>query len=181
MTDRSSLTPEFEVSFTIRSANELARMSRRWYFWPLYVLRNLYSFALLALLVFGGLFIAVKSFLAPTPDPSRAAVGLVMAAGPSLFYWWVYRRNSRKATERLASINPVKLSFTPEGFHTTEKSGATSFAPWSSFKGYRDGKTIFLLLADNQRGFRAIPKEGLTAIQVEQIRSAVKSCLRELV
>jgi len=121
MNNLSSLPSEFEVSFTIQAINEAARMSRRWYFWPLYVLRNPYGFGVIALLVFGGLYMADKSLLSSAPDISRASAGLLMAAGPTLLYWWLFRRNARKAADALTAINPLKLQFNAEGLQTTEK------------------------------------------------------------
>lgn len=83
----SSKFLEVEVSFTIQSANELARTGRRWYFWPVYLAQNLYGIALVAALFFGGLSIAFKSLAGFKSDLSNAALGLLMAAAPALLFW----------------------------------------------------------------------------------------------
>jgi hypothetical protein len=155
-------------------------MCRRWYSWPLFVLQNLYGIALIAALTFAGLSAAISSLFGPSRDLPRAALGLLMGTAPALVWWWYYRRQSRKATGALAALNPIKLRFTAEGFHTTERSGATSFVPWSIFAGYRKGKTIFLLRDATSRQYRVIPTEGLSSDRVGQIRSAIHSCLPEL-
>ena len=49
--------------------------------------------------------------------------------------------------EMLATINPLKLTFDADGLLTHEKNGAHNFVPWSTFAGYREGRTVFLLRA----------------------------------
>jgi hypothetical protein len=102
-----------------------------------------------------------------------------MASATALVYWWSYRRTSRKASEALAEINPLKFSLDGDGLHLTQKTGVTVFQPWSGFQGFREGKTIFLL----QRGAagpEAVLKGGLDPDQVEALRAALRSHLTEI-
>jgi len=176
----SSDSSEFEVSFTTRSINEAERMCTSWYSWPLFMVENLYGIILIGMLIIGGLYALFTNLWGPSRDLSRAALGLLMAAGPTLAWWWNYRRESRKAVKALDALNPIKLRFTAEGLHTTERNGATNFAPWSIYAGYREGKTIFLLQDATLSQYRVIPAGGLSAYRVGQIRSAIQSCLRKL-
>lgn len=103
-----------------------------------------------------------------------------MMAVPMLGFYWLRRRDRRKATEMLAAINPLKLTFTADGIHTQEKSGATNFVPWSNFDGFREGQTVILLRETGKSQYRVIPKDTVSMMTVERIRSAVRSHLPEI-
>ncbi len=120
---------EVEVSFTIEATDELAKAGRRWHYWPGFIAQNLYGGAIVAVLFFGGLSSVVKNFSGPAPNLSRAGLGLLMAIAPVLLFWWIRRRIVRKTAAALASVNPLKLSFTSEGLLTPDRSGATGFTP----------------------------------------------------
>jgi hypothetical protein len=94
--------------------------------------------------MFAGCVVLARSLFTSTPDPLRAAIGLAMLAGPILLFWWLRHRELQRAAEGLAAINPVKLRFTAQGIETIEKSGASSFVPWSGFSGFREGRTVIL-------------------------------------
>ena len=103
-----------------------------------------------------------------------------MLGVPVVGFLWFRHRDIRKATEMLAAVNPIRLSFDVDGIHTVEKSGASNFVPWGSFTGFREGQTVILLREAGSTQYRVIPKDTVSSIEVEQIRSAVRSHLREL-
>ncbi len=103
-----------------------------------------------------------------------------MVAVPLLGFWWFYRRDMRKAKMMLAAINPLKLKFTETGLQTLEKNGASNFAPWSSFSGFREGRTVLLLREIDTSQYRVIPKDTISTTDLEWIRSAIRSHLPEL-
>jgi hypothetical protein len=171
---------KFQVWFTIEASNEAARMSRGWTYWPAFVLRNLYGIGLVTVLMVGGGWTFVKSLFAPTPDLPHAAVGLLLMAVPTGGFWLFRSRDIRKATEMLAKMNPLILTFDASGLHTLEKSGATNFVPWASYDGFREGKRVMLLRERETQQYRVVAKKTVPAEAVDQLRSAIRSRLPEI-
>jgi hypothetical protein len=114
-------------------------MARGWTYWPGFVFKNLYGIGLIAVLLVGGCRTLVKSLFAPAPDLPHAAVGLLLMMIPIGGFLWFRSRDIRTATEMLAKINPLILTFDANGLHTLEKSGAHNFMPWSRYDGFREG------------------------------------------
>lgn len=171
---------DVEVWFTIQATNEAARMSRRWYYWPAFLFKNLYGLALMAAILFGGCSLLIKSLFASRPDLPRAALGLLLVAAPVMVFWWYRRRDLRTAGEMLAAINPLKLTFDAEGLHTCEKNGARNFVPWSSYDGFREGRYVILLRENQTKQYRVVPKNTVPECDAEQVRSAIRSRLPEI-
>jgi hypothetical protein len=171
---------KFEVWFTIEATDEAARMSRGWTYWPAFVFKNLYGIGLMALLLVGGCWGLVKSLFAPTPDLPHAAGGLLLMVIPIGVFWWSRSRDIRTATEMLARINPLILTFDANGLHTLEKSGAHNFIPWPGYDGFREGKKVMLLRETETQQYRVVGKETVPAEAVEQLRSAIRSRLPEI-
>jgi hypothetical protein len=119
----------------------------------------------------------VKGLLSSTLNLPRAILGACMVAIPIAVFWWYYRRETRRTAESLAVINPTLLSFTADGLHTKEKSGATTFLPWSSFDGFREGRTVILLEEAPSHSRRMIPIDSLSPDEVQRIRDLVRSHL----
>ena len=172
---------QIEVWFTTQATDEAAGMTSRWYAWPLLLLGNLQGVALVAALLIGGCVIFVKGVFTARPDLSRAALGIVMVVVPVVGFRWSLRHERRKADEELAAINPQKLTFDADGLHTLEKTGASSFVPWSSFTGFREGKAVILLRdAGSAKNYRMIPKKTVPESGVEQMRSSIREHLPEI-
>jgi YcxB-like protein len=171
---------QFEVRFTIEATDEAARMSRRWSYWPVFLVRNLYGLVIVAAIVFGGCSLLLKSLLSSKTDLPRAALGTALVAGPIAVFWWFRRRELRKATEMLAAINPLKLVFDAEGLHTLEKNGARNFVPWSSYDGFREGSKVILLREDKTGQYRIVPKNTVPETDSERMQSVIRSRLPEI-
>jgi hypothetical protein len=171
---------EFEVWFTIQATDEAARMSRRWHYWPIFFARNLYGLGIIAAVLYGGCSLLVKNLLASKPDLTRASLGLLLVVAPITAFCWFRRHEIGKATEELAAINPLRLTFDAAGIHTLEKNGARNFVPWSSYDGFREGRDVIILRADKTRQFRVIPKKTAPENDVERLRSAIHSRLPEI-
>jgi hypothetical protein len=171
---------DVEVRFTIAATDEAARMVRRWYFWPLFVFQNLHGLAVvIAVLAIGaGLF--AKGVAGPLDELWQAAVGAIVVAFVIVGFVWLHRRGKREAEEALDAVNPVKLTFTGDGLKLTDKTGASSFTPWSGFDGFREGKSIILLREANATSWRPIPKQTVAPSDGEQIRSSIRSRLPEI-
>ena len=171
---------KFEVWFTIEATDEAARMVRGWTYWPAFVFKNLYGIGLIALLLVGGCWTLVKSLFAPAPDLPHAAVGLLLMVIPIGGFLWFRSRDIHTATEMLAKINPLILTFDANGLHTLEKSGAHNFMPWSGYDGFREGKRVVLLRETETQQYRVVGKKTVPAEAVEQLRSAIRSRLPEI-
>ena len=171
---------EVEAWFTIEATDEAARMSKGLSYWPLFVVRNIQSFALVAVMLFGGSRLLMKGLFGSALDLSRAAMGLLLLALPVVGFWWSRRRDIRKATELLSAINPLRLMFDSEGIHTFEKDGAHNFVPWASFDGFREGSAVILLRDGKTQQYRVIPKKTVPQSDVEHVRSVVRSFLAEV-
>lgn len=168
-----------EVWYSIRAANEAGRMSRRWYYWPVFALQHFFGIATVgALMYFGGVGL-VRQFSSPKPDFPRVGLGLLLLAGPGLAFWWLYRRDVSKANREFAAINPQRVEFTQEGLRVFEKGGGEIFAPWSNFNGFREGKHV-ILLRRVEGALQMIPKRTVPVEAVGQIQSAVRSRLPEI-
>jgi len=171
---------DFEVSYTPKSLSEADRMARRWYFWPAFVLQNLSGIGMVIFLLIGGVTLVIESLFNSTLDVPRAALGACIVTIPGGAFWWYCRREARKTSESLAAVNPLLLSFTSDGISTKEKNGATSFVPWSSFRGFREGRTVILLDETTSRNRRMIPTDSLSSSDVQSIRNLVRSHLPNL-
>jgi hypothetical protein len=171
---------DFEVLFTIDATNEAAQMSRSWTYWPRFVFQNLQGIVVVVALLIGGCVLLAENFFTRKPDLPKSGIGLLLVAAPIVVFWWLRRRDIRKATQMLAEINPLKLNFDSDGLHTFEKNGASNFVPWSSYDGFREGKRVILLRESGTRQYRVIPKNTVPESDVERIRSAVRSRLPEI-
>jgi hypothetical protein len=171
---------KFEVWFTIEATDEAARMSRRWTYWPVFVVKNFYGIVLIALLLVGGGYRLVTSLFAPTPDLPHAAVGLLLTAIPIALFWWMRSRDIRTATEMLARINPLILTFDADGLHTLEKSGAQNFMPWAGYNAFREGKKVILLRETETQQYRVVSKQTVPPEAVEQLLSEIRSRLPQI-
>jgi hypothetical protein len=169
----------FEVWFTIEAPDEAARMSRGWTYWPAFFFRNLNGIVLVAALLIAGFWTFVKSLLPPQPDLRHAAVGLLLMLIPVGGFWWFRSRDIRTATEVLAKMNPLILTFDASGLHTLEKSRARNFVPWASYDGFREGKRVFPLRETETQQYRVVAKKTVPSEAVEQLRSAARSRLPE--
>jgi len=171
---------DVEVSFTSRSAREAERMLRKWYAWPLFLIRSIYGLAVIAALLFAGGSLFIRSLFSARIQVSGAILGLLMVLGPCAGYWWLRTREVRKVTAMLAAINPLRLTFDTNGVHTLEKNRASNFSPWSTFSGFREGRTIFLLREAQSGQHRVISKDGLSRTLSEDIKSVLASHLPEI-
>ena len=171
---------KFEVWFSIEATDEAARMVRGWTYWPIFVFKNFYGLGLIALLLVGGLWTMAKSLSASTPDFPHAGVGLLLIAIPVGVLWWLRFLDIRTATEMLAKINPLFLTFEANGLHTLERSGAQNFSPWISYDGFREGDRVILMRETEGKQYRVIAKHTVPCEAVEQLRSAIRSRLPEI-
>jgi hypothetical protein len=113
-------------------------------------------------------------------DFGGAALGALLALGPFGLYWWLRRRDIRRANTRLEAINPLKLTFDMTGLNTTEKNGSRNFTPWSQFDGFREGKTVLLLRESGSKKYRLIPRETDPPGDADKLVSTIRARLPEI-
>lgn len=105
------------------------------------------------------------------------AVGGMIAAGAFLIAVWVW--STRLRTRRMAQrINGAckRMTVDVNGIGAADAMGMTTFAPWSQFRGWREGKLVFT--ADDAKGFRTIPKSAMSEMQVAEVRGILQSQIR---
>jgi hypothetical protein len=155
-------------------------MLRRWYYWPVFVLKNLYGIVLIIAVMIAGGSLVARSLFGAKIAVLRALAGGALMVGPAAYFGWTYRRELRKEHDDLADLNPLKVRFAADGLHTSEKSGARNFVPWSTFDGFLEGRTVFMLRNHESGHYRAIPKTTVPPTDLEQVRSAIRSRLPEI-
>jgi hypothetical protein len=171
---------DFVVLFTIEATNEAAQMSRGWTYWPRFVFQNFHGIVIVVALPIAGCFVLGENLITRRPDLPKSAMGLALVAAPIMAFWWFRRRDIRTATQMLAEINPLKLSFTSDGLHTFEKNGASNFMPWSGYDGFREERQVILLREATRREYRVIPRSTVPPGDVERMTSAIRSRLPEI-
>ena len=174
------MATDVEIWFTRETLKEAERMLRRWYDWPLLVAKNLYGIALVIAITAVGWRVAVQNLFSPQLAPLMGLTGIVLGLGPAAIFVWLYRREARKQAEELAALNPLRVAFAVDGLHTSEKSGANNFVPWSTFDGFREGRSVILLHYGKSKDYRAIPKNTSPPTAAEQVRSVIRSRLPEI-
>ena len=169
---------QIEVWFTTQAKKEAARMTRRSYSW-LWIVFDLRLAFGIALVLLWGCDLLLDSLF--THGLLRGALGIVTAAVLAAGSQWLLHRKARKAAEELAAINPQNLTFEADGLHTLEKTGASSFVPWSTYRGFREGESVILLFdAGSAKNCRIIPKKTVPESGVEELRSAIREHLPEI-
>ena len=105
------------------------------------------------------------------------AVGGMVAAGVFLVAVWAWSAGLR--TRRMAKrINAAceRMTVDANGIGTADALGMTTFASWSQFHGWREGKLVFTV--GDAKAFRTIPKSALGEMQVGEVRGILQSQIR---
>jgi hypothetical protein len=160
---------DIETAFTPQSLDEVARLNRRWHYWPLFILRSAHGiigYVALFVIAIGGM---VTAFRGSSFNATAFGAGILGACVLIAFPIWLYIRERRKVEARLKRQGPLFFSFTNEGVSLRERNGATISVPWSTYSGFQEGKLIFVLWQVGRSGFRAIPKNAATEADVRSI------------
>jgi hypothetical protein len=158
---------QFEATLDRKMMAEAGKIVRRWYEWPLFVLRNLYGIGLLGLLIYAVLL----NLFSSDPHPDKAGYAAIVLAAFVGVGWWRVRRDSLKEKGSLDKINPVRFNIETDGVRITMRSGSAIFSPWNEFASFREGKSLFLILGTQPKSYQIIPKNGLSAHDVDRLRS----------
>jgi hypothetical protein len=92
--------------------------------------------------------------------------------------WAVYSTKKGMAREftRLNITLPDWVTLSNDGIKFDSSNGATSFYPWSNFKGWREGRRV-LLMDQSQGGFVIRPISDLADVERQALRDTLRSHL----
>jgi hypothetical protein len=122
----------------LRDATRLARPKS---FWFRFALANWYATAVCV----GIIAVAIHALI-EHQQPSWKGLGIFFLLGCVRFAisWNRWNERLKKAGEK-ANAGLSTRSLDTDGIRTTLVSGASSFAPWSSFTKWTEGKRLFVL------------------------------------
>lgn len=78
-------------------------------------------------------------------------------------------QTTRKGYERRIDRIPRVLSVDTDGVRFEDRAKVFQFRPWSAYQSWREGSNVFVLRGP-QRISNIVPKRGLTAQQVDELR-----------
>jgi hypothetical protein len=139
------------------------KVSRMWWF-----VRNL------RLIMIVGVLLAVMAANLRTGSRNWGAVVGLACAGAFLAAAVAW--SSSFGTKRMAKrINAAceRMSIDGNGIGTANALGMTTFAPWSQFHGWREGRLVFTV--GDAKAFRTIPKSALSEMQVSEVRGILQA------
>lgn len=163
---------QFTGKLTQLDVREVQKIARSKWYWPKFLLSNWYGIALLAAITWGtiaGLLGQIK--------PNWPAFGIIWAVIAVIFGWSFYRtkRGQTKGLTELNATLPDRISLTNEGVKSDGPNGATSFLPWTSFEGWREGQRVLLIDQTGTKRFVILPITGLPDLDRQQLRGFLRS------
>lgn len=143
---------------------EAIDLSRPRFFWLKFFAANWYA-SLICIVIIGVDVYAIIN--QQTRKLQNSAIPLAVVAGLLVFSWnrWRWRASKAltSANERIES-----LSLDSDGVRIRLTSGTATFVPWSSYRNWREGRSIFLLTG----------ADGATIIPADEgNREAIRSLL----
>ncbi len=104
-------------------------------------------------------------------------LGVMWLAVVGLMLWIFYRvkQSHARTLSRLDAALPDKVILTNDGVKSDGPDGATSFLPWNSFKGFREGQRV--ILVDRGKGITpvALLIGGLSENERRSLRDFLRS------
>lgn len=178
----SAVTNELQIecSFTSRSLDEIARFGRSWYYWLAFYLKGS-----LGLIFLGALVVAFAwGFIQNLVGHSPKQIGYATLYGlPLSALIWYFRHNHLCVTNEraalLARLNPLRVAFSSAGITYTDSEGRSTFAPWSAYSEFREGRYIFALRTRDSGVYYCIPKGSLPEQTSERVRCVLLANLPE--
>jgi hypothetical protein len=164
----------FQGKLTPAEYAEASRMLRTWFWWPKFLMRNLYGLLLL------GVFALVTIHAALTHAHTNWKVfGTLWFVVAALFVWAMV--NSRHAVKKdLASYNagaPGSFEIDKEGLRTERANGFTSLQPWKAFRSWQDGSSVILLFSGKGNFLQIVPLSDTRPLEAESLRDTLNSYL----
>jgi len=77
----------------------------------------------------------------------------------------------KKAVNKLNEVCS-RMTLDAKGVSTASDSGATSFAPWTHYKRWREGKLVFTI--GDVKSFKTLPKSRMSHAQISEVRAILQ-------
>ena len=162
---------EFAYKITNAEMREAVRLNRTKVARLWWLLRYLRLIMVVGVL----LVVFVANLRSRTPNWG-AVVGLAFAAAfVAVVAVWSWAFRDRRRVQRMNAAGE-RTTIDANGIGTTNAQGATSFAPWSRFHGWREGRLVFTV--GDAKAFRTIPKSALSETQVAEVRGILEAQIR---
>jgi len=83
-----------------------------------------------------------------------------------------------KVKKTVTKLNETcnRITLDSKGLSTASDSGATSFAPWSHYKRWKEGRLVFTI--GDAKAFKTLPKSRLSDPEVSEVRALLRSQIR---
>jgi|SRR5579884_1185019 len=126
--------------------DDVRRITRSKFYWLKVLAVNWYGIVLL-----GAIVGATVAALMGKTHPNWTGLGVLWLVIAAIVVWISYRtkKSSIKGLAALNATRPDWISLEDSGVKTNGPNGATTFQPWSSFKGWRESKRTLLLDMQN--------------------------------
>jgi len=163
---------EFTGKLSELDLSDVRKTARSKTYWPKFALANWYGILLLVAVTWG----TISGLLGQT-KPNWSAIAIIWAIIATIFVWSIYRtkRAQTRAFTQLNMTLPDQVNLTNEGVKLDGPNGATSFLPWRSFKGWREGHRVVLIDQTEGNQFVILPVAQLSEIERQQVRSFLQS------
>jgi len=128
------------------------------------------------IMVVGVLLVLMVANLRSHHPNWAAVVGLAFAAAfVAVVAVWSWSFRDRRRVRRMNGAGE-RMIIDANGIGTANAQGATSFAPWSQFRGWREGGLVFTV--SDAKTFRTIPKSALSEMQVAEVHGILQTQIR---
>ena len=172
---------EISTSYSSRSIAEMEAANRKWHYWPRMVAGNLR----LIIYLVAGLFVGgqriIKGWGAQPTNSHDTGVGFAIIAGVCGVGFLVVYLREMKQRKAIRKQGALKLNLEATGITSFDAIGGSSFEPWTSFSGFRWGKSIAVLTRPKPDAPRIIPFDSLTMDEAGSLRSTLLGHLPEAV
>jgi hypothetical protein len=134
---------QFTGKLTESDLSDVRRLLRTRTYWPKILFANWYGLALVLILF----WVTISSLFGRTTTTNWKAIGIMWLILGGIATWVVYNTKRSMAREfaQLNAALPDYLNLTLEGVKIDGPHGTSALLPWRSFKGWREGKQVFLL------------------------------------
>jgi hypothetical protein len=176
---------EIEVSNTIDSTGEAARLTRRRYYWLRIILSSAYhGYLLVPGAVIGWFGVRGLLICALGPERERTPLHVLVAAGaaavPLIIAGLIGGDIRRERRAKQAMCGPLKFLLTEEGVSGIDLRGGTFTDAWSSLAGFHIAHRVIVLPKKASYVYMRIPIESLPVVRQQAVRALLLRHLPEL-
>jgi hypothetical protein len=165
---------ELGGKLTAREMKDVAKLLRSRWYWPRWLLSNLYGLMLIGALLWGTIASAVSGHSA-----HWRALGVIWLVIAAIFVWAVVStiRSQKRGFARSNPNLPDRIRLTDVSVETQSAGGRTCTAPWNAFRGWRANGSVILLDLENSDSFIILPTTNLSATDRDLLLGLLNSYL----